>query len=114
MSAAQVPFKKRIRRIVRDHQRLSNGSKHEVLPDGLIVLRPRVYNPKFPLRGLVLLVGAAILFKGFIYASLGSATYVERVAQLANGSIAERVGAWVMQPDVVTLAVGQFLTAIGL
>ena len=114
MTTAQVPFQKRLRRIVREHQRMSNGATHVMRADGLIVARPRVYNPKFPLRGLVLLLGAAILFKGFIYATLGSATYADRVGQLASGSIAEQAGAWVMQPDLATLAVAQFLNAIGL
>jgi len=114
MSVAQVPFQKRLRRIVRDHQRMSHGATHVMRADGLIVARPRVYNPKFPLRGLVLLIGAALLFKGFILASLGSATYNDRVAELAEGSVVEQAGAWVMQADVATSAVAQFLNAIGL
>lgn len=114
MTVAQVPFQKRLRRIVREHQRMANGATHVMRDDGLIVARPRVYNPKFPLRGLVLLIGAAVLFKGFIYATLGSATYGDRVAQLAQGSFPEKAGAWIMQPDVATLAVAQFLNAVGL
>lgn len=114
MSVAQVPFQKRLRRIVRDHQRMSHGATHVMRADGLIVARPRVYNPKFPLRGLVMLIGAALVFKGFILASLGTATYGDRVAQLAQGSIVEKAGAWIMQPDVATVAVAQFLNALGL
>lgn len=113
MSVAQVPFQKRLRRIVREHQRMSNGVSHVMRDDGLIVARPRVYNPKFPLRGLVLLLGAALLFKGYILASLGATLYGERVAQLAEGSIIEKAGAWIMQPDVATSAVAQILNGFG-
>lgn len=114
MSVAQVPFQKRLRRIVRDHQRMSNGVSHVMRADGLIVAKPRVYNPKFPLRGLVMLLGTALLFKGYILASLGATLYSERVTQLAEGSMIEKAGAWIMQPDVATSAVAQILNGFGL
>ncbi len=114
MSVVQVPFNKRLRKIVREHQRMSEGATHVMRADGLIVARPRVYNPKFPLRGLVLLFGAAVFFKAFIYATLGQATYDGRVELLTEGSFVERIGGWVMQADVATVAIAQFLNAIGL
>lgn len=114
MASAQMPFQKRLRKIVRSHQRMNHGVAHVMREDGLIVARPRVYNPKFPLRGLLLLIGAALLFKGYIYASLGATVYDERVAQLAEGQIIEKAGAWIMQADILTVTVGQFLNSIGL
>lgn len=114
MSVAQVPFQKRLRRIVRDHQRMSHGVSHVMRADGLIVAKPRVYNPKFPLRGLVMLLGTALLFKGYILASLGATLYGERVAQLADGTLIEQAGAWIMQPDVATTAVAQILNGFGI
>ena len=114
MAAAPVRFEKRLRRIVREHQRMANGVTHTIRHDGLIVARPRVYNPKFPLRGLLLLVGAALFFKGYIYATLGATAYGERIALLAEGSAVEKVGAWIMQADAATLAVAQLLGSIGL
>ncbi len=114
MSLTDVPFEKRLRNIVRNHQRMNHGAVHAIRSDGLIVARPRVYNPKFPLRGLVMLITAAVLFKAYIYASLGSATYSGRIDVLAQGSLFEKAGAWIMQPDAVTVAAAQVMTAIGL
>ncbi len=114
MAFAQVPFEKRLRRIVKNHQRMANGVTHRVDNNGLIQAHPRIYNPKFPLRGLILLIGTAFLFKGYIYATLGETTYVERIAGLADGTLIERAGAWIMQADPATLAVAQVLQSIGL
>ena len=57
MAIVQVPFEKRLRRIVKNHQRMANGVVHSVNSNGLIVARPKIYNPRFPLRGLLLLGG---------------------------------------------------------
>lgn len=113
MSVSGVSFEKRLRNIVRDHQRLNTGAVHAIRSDGLIVARPRVYNPKFPLRGLLLLVASAVLFKAYIFASLGASVYNDRVAQLSEGTFIEKAGAWVMQADAVTVGVAQALNALG-
>lgn len=114
MSVVQTPFNKRLRKIVRDHQRMSQGATHVMREDGLIVAQPRLYNPRFPLRGILLIVGAAIFFKAFILATLGSVAYGEKIATLGEGSAVERLGAWVMQPDFITVAMAQFMNGIGL
>lgn len=111
---AQIAFEKRLRRIVRNHQRLGNGVVHRVNENNLIVAQPRIYNPKFPLRGLLLLVATAFLFKGYIFASLGETAYGERVAALSNGTLIEQAGAWIMQADGATLAVAQVMQSIGI
>lgn len=113
MALATVTFEKRLRRIVKNHQRMANGVTHKVDANGLIVARPRIYNPKFPLRGLILLIGTAFLFKGYVLASLGDTTYTERLAGLANGTLLEQAGAWIMQPDTVTQTIAQVLTGLG-
>ena len=114
MALVQVPFEKRLRRIVKNHQRMANGVVHSVNSNGLIVARPKIYNPRFPLRGLLLLVATAFLFKGYIYTSLGQATYDDRVARLAEGSMIEQAGAWVMHADTATIAVSKVLQSFGL
>ena len=114
MALAQVSFEKRLRRIVKTHQRLANGVVHRVDENNLITAQPRIYNPRFPLRGLILLMGTAFLFKGYILASLGTTAYSERIADLAQGSLVERAGAWIMQADQVTLAVAQVFQSLGL
>lgn len=114
MGLAQVHFEKRLRRIVKSHQRMANGVSYRVDANGLIQAQPRIYNPKFPLRGLILMIGTAFLFKGYIYATLGVATYTDRVSALADGTLIEKAGAWIMQADPATLAVAEVLGSIGL
>ena len=113
MGLTQVHFEKRLRRIVKNHQRMANGVTYRVDQTGLIQATPRIYNPKFPLRGLILLIGTAFLFKGYIFATLGQATYTDRVAGLQGGSLIEQAGAWIMQADPATLAVAEVLRSIG-
>ncbi len=104
MAQAHVPFDKRLKRIVRRHDRMaSSGAVKTVNADGLIVARPRVYKPKFPLKGILVLVILGFLFKGFLFAYLGEAEYANRVAGLSEGSMMEKVGAWVMQADPATM-----------
>ena len=112
MSAA--PFDKRLGKIVRNHQRMSHGVSHVMGNDGLMIAKPRVYNPKFPLKGLLLLVGAAFLFKSYIHAHLGAADYDSRLVPLADGTLIEKAGAWVMQADSVTLMISSVLTGFGI
>ena len=101
---AQVPFDKRLKRIVRQHDKMTNaGAVKRINSDGLIVAKPRLYRPRFPLKGLLAVLFLGFLFKGFLFAYLGEAEYAERVATLKSGTVLEQAGAWVMQPDLVTL-----------
>ncbi|SEV89115.1 hypothetical protein SAMN04488515_0090 [Cognatiyoonia koreensis] len=114
MALAHAPFEKRLRKIIRNHNRMANGVVHTMRKDGLIVAKPRIYNPRFPLRGLVLLIAAAFLFKGYIYASLGPADYNSRVAALGEGTLIEQAGAWMMYADIATVYIGTFMNGLGL
>jgi len=110
MSGANLQFDKRVRKIVQGHHRLAtNGAVLRMNSDGLIEARPRRRGPRFPLRGLVLLVGAGMLFKGFLLAHLGGISYNERVGLLADGTIVEQAGAWIMQPDPVTVQLAEWI-----
>lgn len=100
---AQVPFDKRLKRIVRRHDKMANGVVKSVSSDGLIVVKPRLYRPRFPLKGLLAVLFLGFLFKGFLFAYLGEAEYLERVATLQGGTVLEQAGGWVMQPDLVTV-----------
>ncbi len=103
MAQANVPFDKRLKRIVRRHDRIqSAGAVKTVTSDGLIVARPRVYRPRFPLKGLLAIVVMGFLFKGVVYASLGTEAYADRIAALQQGSVMEQAGAWIMQADPAT------------
>lgn len=99
---ANVPFDKRLKRIVRRHDKMANGVVKTVNSDGLIVARPRLYKPRFPLKGLLVVLFLGFLFKGFLFAYLGEAAYSDRVASLQNGTVMEQAGAWIMQPDPAT------------
>lgn len=114
MASVHAQFEKRLRKIVRNHQRMANGVTHTMRKDGLIVAKPRIYNPRFPLKGMVLLILTAFLFKGYIYAALGPADYDSRVSALAEGTMIEQAGAWIMHADIATVYIGTFLNSIGL
>ncbi len=113
MASAQVPFNKRLNRIVRKHQRMQYGVSYKIDPSGMIVARPRLYNPKFPLRGLLLVLATAFVLKGYMLASLGAGVYDEKVALLEQGTTVEKIGAWVMQSDPATQFVAARLADLG-
>ncbi len=112
MAQAHVPFDKRLKRIVRRHDKMSNGVVRTVNSDGLIVARPRLYRPRFPLKGLLIVLAIGFLLKGFLFAYLGEAAYADRVAGLQAGSTIEQAGAWVMQSDPVTEVVAAGIAAV--
>ena len=113
MAQANVPFDKRLKRITRRHDRMGNGTVKTMTSDGLIVERPRMYKPRFPLKGLIVLLAIGFLFKGFMLSSLGEAGYAERVAGLSTGSVLEQGGAWVMQIDPATSYIAGKITELG-
>ena len=51
----------------------------------------------------------AILYKAVMLAWLGDASYLDRLNELNNGTIAEQAGAWVLQIDPVTRAIADFV-----
>jgi hypothetical protein len=92
-------FERRIRRLIRKHDRLAAGVVHKVGPDGLITAHPRRRVPMPPLRAIVMILAAGFLFKAYLIYALGTATYDERLAILEEGNAFEKAGAMVMQPD---------------
>lgn len=104
------PFDQRIKQIERRHERLTKGSVKRMASDGLIVERPRRYRPKFPLRAVLILLIAGLLIKGYFFASIGPAQYAARIAELAQGNVMDRAGAWLLQADPVTQFVGDMIT----
>jgi hypothetical protein len=109
---AHVPFDKRLKKIVRRHEKMSNGVVRTINSDGLIVAKPRLYRPRFPLKGLLAVLILGFLFKGFLFSYLGEAAYGERVATLQSGSLLEQAGAWVMQSDPVTMMAAEGISMI--
>lgn len=109
MAQANLPFEKRLKQITRKHDQLAKGAIKSVTSDGLIVMKPRTYRPKFPLRAMIAVVVLGFMFKGLLLASIGNVAYAERVASLAQGGVMDRAGAWVMQIDPATVLIGDFL-----
>lgn len=99
MADIQYGFAKRLRRIDLKHARLERGYMGKVRDDGLIEFRPKSRFPSIPVRGLIYLVIGFAFFKAVVIAHLGGVTYQERIALLAQGSIVEQAGAYVMRPD---------------
>ena len=112
MAYANLSFEQRVRLLARKHRRMAQGIAHRMGRDGLITAHPRRRMPSFPLRGLMILIGAAFLFKAFLYANLGATVYTDRVELLQAGSIVEQGGAWVMQADPATVWMAARINAL--
>lgn len=101
---------KRLDRVVRKHERMrTNGVVHRVGKDGLIRSRPRLIRPQFPIKGVFLIIALLVMFKALLFAQIGAGNYAIKVNDLRNGSSIERVGAFVMQEEPVTVALGGYL-----
>lgn len=102
-------FDRRMRRINRRHSRLSRGYVTSVNADGLLVATPIRRRTSVPLRGVVVIIAALMLFKGIVLAQLGPAAYEERLEGLAGGNQVEQVGAWIMKADPTTTWIASHL-----
>lgn len=109
----QIQFGQRLRRIDNNRRKVSRGYVTSMNHDGLVIARPRKQSSGFPLRGLFLCLSILLTFKGFLFAQLGEAAYTDRVALLEAGTIVEKIGAYAMKADPVTLwiagQIGQIL-----
>lgn len=106
-------FEKRMRKVVKRHNRLAtSGVVHKMMPDGLVVAKPRIYNPRFPWVGLILLIAAIFAFKGYVHFALGAEDYAARAEVLLNGSILEQAGGLAMMADPVTLWISELFTTL--
>ena len=105
VTMSQTTFDQRVSRIYDKHSALAGGATYRIDQDGLIVAIPqRRIVPRFPLKGLALLVGGAFAFKAALLVASGEGTYDTRLRELAQGRPVEQVMAWAMQPDAVTRA----------
>lgn len=95
-------FQTRLKALDRKHTAMGRGYTTKLRDDGLIVVKPRRKGWAISPRVLLLGVFAFFMFKAFVLASLGPATYNDRVDRLAAGTPVEQGGAFVMQVDVIT------------
>lgn len=108
----QQEFNARLRRLEEKHNAMSSGYAAHVGADGLIVVKPRKpgkIRSRVTPRAVVFLLCAIFLFKGFLMASLGFASYDARVAELSRGVAIERLGAVVMQAEPISMLIGRKL-----
>lgn len=101
--AGSQNLEKRLTRIEVQRRKLARGAVYSVNQDGLIIARPRRRAMRSPLRFLFLCLLGVMAYKALLFASLGAVTYNDRVAKLEEGTIVERMGAWVMQADSATI-----------
>ena len=106
----QTTFDRRVTQVQAKHRRLSDGVSYRIGPDGLITAYPsRRFLPRFPSRGLLLLLATVFVFKSALLLVSGEAVYGARLTELAQGRTVEQAMAWVMQPDPVTRALASGL-----
>ena len=113
MAYANPDFEKKMRRVVKRHNRLAtSGVVHKMMPDGLVVAKPRVYTPRFPWAGLAMVIAAVFLFKGYVHYALGAEDFAARAEALQGGSLFEQIGALAMAADPATIAISNFLASL--
>jgi hypothetical protein len=105
-------FGSRVKRIDRRHRKLADGFATNMTHDGLIIPVPRRRRLRVPFAGIAMLAVGLIVVKGMAYSLLGSSVYEARIASLAEGAQIERVGAWVMQADPLTVWVSDRVSAL--
>ena len=109
MTNSFAEFDSRLKRIDRNRSRLASGYSAKVTSNGLIVFRPKRRDASFSVRGLLYLVAGFLIFKSVILAHLGEVTYAERVGALQSGTVVEQAGAYVMQEEIVTSTIANYL-----
>jgi hypothetical protein len=112
MTSSQIePFRARVRRIERTHDRIAaHGATAKLGKDGLIVMQPKralslsLSLPRLPgLRSLLVLGVLAFGVKVGAYAALGPDAYADRLAGLGGGDVVRQAGAFVLEPDPATV-----------
>lgn len=99
MNEGQQEFHKRLGRLVRKHEALSRGYVTGMRPDGLIVARPCAARPWISGRAVLLLLVAFFVLKSLLLAGMDMSAYNKCIANMRDGTVLEKAGALVMQPD---------------
>lgn len=91
MNHQHAEFRNRLRQLDRKHAKAAHGFRARMRSDGLIVVEPqKVVRSGISGKVFILFVVVGLMFKAFLMAALGYASYDYRVAQLGEGSVIER------------------------
>ena len=107
MVEAATDFHKRVKRINKQHARLSHGYVSVVGKDGLIIAKPRRKSGGFPLRIIALMILVFFGFKVLLISQLGPQGYAERVQLLQSGTSVEQAGAYLLKADPISSALAE-------
>lgn len=102
MAQNYAQFDKRLTNIGRKHRAMSRGYTTRMRSDGLLVARASRPTHRISMTSVLLFVVGLFVFKAFLIASLSPESYEVRVNRLAEGTIVEAAGAWVMQIDPIS------------
>lgn len=115
MYSQNKPFQQRIAQV--DALKLGAKAKgarvlYEKRPDGLLVPVVTQEKRRFPWGALVLAAVCMIALKGFIYAYFGVEMLEARVADLSAGTGLDKVFAFLLQPDRLSMQAAQWLAPL--
>jgi hypothetical protein len=102
MTTERTAFRKRLRRLVRQHEALSHGYETRIRRDGLLIVTPKRQSRGVSLTAIVTFLGLFLVLKAVLVAQIGLQGYEDRVFLLQSGTVVERIGAMIMQVDPVT------------
>ena len=103
MTSADTDFSRRLEHIATRRGSMKHGIQYQVKEDGTVVATHRRSRSAFPIGSIATLLVGAVLFKAFLFMSLGQATYEQRFSILETGSPVEKIGAIVMKADPATI-----------
>ncbi|WP_136634681.1 hypothetical protein [Pseudooceanicola onchidii] len=107
-------FDRRLEQLEEKKAALDEGHRLSVDDTGLMKLIPtgarrRQIGRMIPLRAMMIMAVVVLCFKGFLLYRLGFGVYTAKVAGMAQGDTMDRVGAYLMQVDPVTLWIYEVL-----
>jgi hypothetical protein len=103
-------FDRRLARLDEKKAALDEGHRLEVDSNGLMKLTPtgvrrRKIGRMIPLRALMIMAFVLLTFKGFLLYTLGFGVYGAKLAAMQAGDAMDRIGAYLMRIDPVTILV---------
>lgn len=109
MKQSQTRFDERLQRLSNERDKMVHGHERVMRPDGLVVARALPARDRVTIRPVAVLIVVFLLFKAVLIASVGEATYKERVDRLRHGNLVEHAGAVIMQVEPVSNFLAQQL-----